>query len=67
MAEIGNSVNLITAVTNWISDVILWIVGLFSGGILSIGSISIILLLLLMVTIWFYTNKDKLAEKGFFS
>lgn len=62
MVEIGSNVSFITAIVNWITGAILWLVGLFSGGIISIGSISIILIVLLLGTIWVYQNQEKLAQ-----
>lgn len=61
MVEITSSVSWITIIINWFVDVILWIVGLFSGGIVSIGSISIVLLVLLLASIWAYNNQETLA------
>ena len=62
MAEITSSVNWISTIINWFVDVVLWIFGLFSGGLVSIGTISIVLLVLLLATIWAYQNQETLGQ-----
>ena len=62
MVEITSSVSFVTTIINWITGAILWFVNLFSGGIVSIGSISIVLIVLLLASIWAYQNQEKLAQ-----
>ena len=62
MAEIGSNVGFISGIVQWIAEAIIWLIGLFTGGITSIASISLILVVLLLATIWVYQNQEKLAE-----